>query len=200
MFFQMSKVNFNKADFVKSAASSKDFIYTSRPVIAFAGKSNVGKSSVINRILNRKSMAKVGNTPGKTVHVNYFNIDDKIFFADLPGYGFAKVSKQEKERWSVLMQSFFDSADLFSLGILIVDSRHKPTADDVQMCSLFLESGKDFIVVANKCDKLKKSEIEAAPAVIRDTLCLPDNIELILFSAETGYNRDILINTVTKYV
>ena len=188
-------VNLNNAEFIKSAAESKQFVKTPQPVIAFAGKSNVGKSSVINRILNRKNFAKVGNTPGKTVHVNYFHIDGKMYFVDLPGYGFANVSQKEKERWSALMEDFFQSS-LFTLGILIVDSRHKPTADDISMCSYFKASGKNFVVVANKLDKLKKSEIEPNLQQNRDCLQLNDDIRLIPFSAEKGTGREELIKTI----
>ena len=127
----MAGLNVNKAEFIKSAASTQQFIRSSIPAIAFAGKSNVGKSSVINRMLNRKNFARVGAQPGKTIHVNYFFIDGKLYFVDLPGYGYAKVSQSEKERWGKLMESFFAEPDLMDLGVMIVDARHKPTADDV---------------------------------------------------------------------
>ena len=155
-------------------------------MIAFAGRSNVGKSSVINRLLNRKQFAKVGATPGKTVHVNYFQIDRKLYFIDLPGYGFAKVSQSEKDRWAELMENFFSDPMAYDSGVLIVDARHKPTADDVRMADYFRDTGKHFLVVANKLDKLKKSEIEPSLQIIRDTLQLGGNNILIPFSAEKG--------------
>lgn len=189
----MMDVNLNNAEFIRSAASSKQFIRSPQPMIAFAGRSNVGKSSVINRLLNRKQFAKVGATPGKTVHVNYFQIDRKLYFIDLPGYGFAKVSQSEKDRWAELMENFFSDPMAYDSGVLIVDARHKPTADDVRMADYFRDTGKHFLVVANKLDKLKKSEIEPSLQIIRDTLQLGGNNILIPFSAEKGDGRDLLL-------
>ena len=161
------------------------------PEIAFAGKSNVGKSSVINRILNRKNFARVGDKPGKTIHVNYFTVDNKCFFVDLPGYGYAQVSQKEKERWGKLMEDYF-AAGRINLGVLIVDYRHPPTKNDITMARWFLDSGCPFVVVANKMDKLKKSEIEPNLARITETLMLGEDDVLIPFSAEKGTNCDIL--------
>lgn len=192
----MGRPNLNKVEFVKSAASSTQFIQSPMPRIAFAGKSNVGKSSVINRLLGRKNFARVGSEPGKTVHVNYFLIDGRAYFIDLPGYGFAKVSRSEKERWSKLMESFFTGKDLYDRGVLIVDSRHKPTADDMTMAEFFKSTGADFLVVANKLDKLKKSEIEPNLRLIRETLGLDDGIRLIPFSAESGVGKEELLNAI----
>ena len=163
---------------------------------AFSGKSNVGKSSVINRVLNRKNFARVGETPGKTVHINFFRIDGKAYFVDLPGYGYAKVPKAEKERWGKLMEAYFSVPERISLGVLIVDARHKPTADDVTMCEYFKSSGRPFVVAANKLDKLKKSELEPNLALIRQTLELPEESLLIPFSAEKGTGRDELVKAI----
>lgn len=193
----MGSLNVNKAEFIKSAAAPAQFIQSSLPGVAFAGKSNVGKSSVINRLLNRKNFARVGASPGKTVHVNYFLIDAKLYFIDLPGYGYAKVSQAERDRWGRLMEDFF-AAGLFRLGVMIVDARHKPTADDVTMAEWFKSSGVDFIIVANKLDKLKKSEIEPNLALIRETLTLDDAVRIIPFSAEKGQGRDELMSEITK--
>lgn len=192
----MARPNLNKADFVKSAADAAQFIQSPMPRIAFAGKSNVGKSSVINRLLNRKNFARVGSEPGKTVHVNYFLLDGKAYFIDLPGYGFAKVSRAEKERWAKLMESFFAGKDLYDLGVMIVDARHKPTADDVTMAEYFKSAGAAFLVVANKLDKLKKSEIEPNLRQIRETLTLSDDVRLIPFSAESGQGREELLQAI----
>ncbi len=194
----MTGLNLNNAEFIRSAAAPKQFIHSPLPKIAFAGRSNVGKSSVINRLLNRKQFAKVGATPGKTVHVNYFLIDGRMYFVDLPGYGFAKVSQSERERWSLLMENFFADNRAFDFGVLIVDARHKPTADDVQMASFFRESGQPFLVVANKLDKLKKSEIEPSTQMIRETLGLEVETVLIPFSAEKGDGRDALLGQLTR--
>ena len=192
----MAGFNVNRAEFIRSAASPKQFIRTSLPAVVFAGKSNVGKSSVINRLLNRNNFARVGASPGKTVHVNYFLIDEKVYLVDLPGYGYAKVSQAERDRWGKLMEDFFAAEDLFDLGILIVDARHKPTADDVTMAEWFKQSGRRFVVVANKLDKLKKSEIEPNLGLIRQTLELPEFVVLIPFSAEKGQGRDLLMSQI----
>ena len=188
----MAALNVNKAEFVKSAAAAGQFIHSSVPKVAFAGKSNVGKSSVINRLLNRKNLARVGASPGKTIHVNYFLIDGRVYLIDLPGYGYAKVSQAERERWGKLMEDFF-AAGLFGLGVMIVDARHKPTADDVTMAEWFKNADCRLVVVANKLDKLKKSEIEPNLALIRQTLGLPEEVPVIPFSAEKGQGREQLL-------
>ena len=194
----MAALNVNKAEFIKSAVSPNQFIRSSTPSVVFAGKSNVGKSSVINRMLNRKNFARVGASPGKTIHVNYFLIDGKVYFVDLPGYGYAKVSQTERDRWGKLMEQFFAAEGLVDLGVMIVDARHKPTADDVTMAEWFKNSGCRLVVVANKLDKLKKSEIEPNMALIRQTLDLPENVLLIPFSAEKGQGRDALMAEIMK--
>ncbi len=196
----MNTLNVNKAEFIKSAANPSGFIRSELPNIVFSGKSNVGKSSVINRLLNRKNFARVGQSPGKTIHVNYFLIDKKAYFVDLPGYGYAKVSRTEKERWGKLMEQFFAAEGLITLGVMIVDSRHKPTADDVTMAQWFKSTNCPMVVVANKCDKLKKSEIEPNMALIRETLELPEDTVLIPFSAEKGNGKDALMSEILNYV
>ncbi|MBQ3491698.1 MAG: YihA family ribosome biogenesis GTP-binding protein [Oscillospiraceae bacterium] len=188
-------MNFNNVEFLISAASPKDFPGNRLPEIAFAGKSNVGKSSVINRILNRKNFARVGDKPGKTIHVNYFTIDKCCYFVDLPGYGYAKVSQKEKERWGKLMENYF-SAQRIDLGVMIVDARHAPTNNDITMANWFMESGCPFVVVANKLDKLKKSEIKPNMARIRQDLELPEQCQVIPFSAQSGAGRDALVRMI----
>lgn len=190
-------MNFNQVEFLISAASPKDFPNTNLPEIAFAGKSNVGKSSVINRLLQRKNFARVGEKPGKTIHVNYFTVDKSCYFVDLPGYGFAKVSQSEKNRWGKLMEEYF-AANRIDLGILIVDARHAPTNNDITMANWFLDSGCPFVVVANKLDKLKKSEIQPNLATIREDLELPEACPIIPFSAEKGTGRDDLIRLILQ--
>ena len=196
-------LNVHKAEFVRSAADPKDFPRDPLPQIAFAGRSNVGKSSVINRLLNRKNFARVGAAPGKTTHINYFRIDEKLYLVDLPGYGYAKVSKAEKDRWAKLIQSWFDDPELMTLGILIVDARHKPTENDITMAEYFQNSQKPWAVVANKLDKLKNSEIEPNMALIRDTLKLSEDVKVIPFSAEKGTGRETLLgllDDVSKHI
>ena len=189
-------VNLHNTVFVKSAVKPADFIRDGFPGIVFSGKSNVGKSSVINCLLNRKNFARVGASPGKTIHINYFKIDEKGYFIDLPGYGYAKVSKAERARWGKLMEQFFQERDLISLGVMIVDSRHKPTADDVVMAQWFKAAACPMVVVANKCDKLKKSEIAPNLAQIRETLELPEAVPVILFSAEKGEGKEALLKEI----
>lgn len=193
-------INLNRVEFVKSAASKSGFIRDGRTSIVFAGKSNVGKSSVINRLLNRKNFARVGSQPGKTIHVNYFDVDGKCYFVDLPGYGYAAVSKAERDRWGALMEAFFSESGLITLGVHIVDARHKPTGDDVTMSEWFKSSGMPFVVVANKCDKLSKSAVEPNIALIREKLALPDETKIIAFSAEKGTGRGELLSEITACI
>ena len=192
-------MNLHNVEFFISAARNTDFPKTRLPEIAFAGKSNVGKSSVINRLLNRKNFARVGEKPGKTIHVNYFTIDKMCYFVDLPGYGYAKVSQAEKDRWGKLMEDYF-AADRIDLGIMIVDCRHAPTNNDITMARWFLDSGCPFVVVANKLDKVKKSQIEGNIQVIRQDLELPDECPVIPFSAEKGDGKDELLRMILKTV
>jgi len=192
-------MNFQKVEFLISAAATKDFPKTRLPEIAFAGKSNVGKSSVINRLLQRKNFARVGDKPGKTIHVNYFTIDNTCYLVDLPGYGYAQVSQKEKERWGKLMEDYF-AAGRIDLGVLIVDYRHPPTKNDITMARWFLDSGCPFVVVANKMDKLKKSELEPNLVTIREDLELPEDCPIIPFSAEKGNGRDELVRLILNVV
>ena len=190
-------LNFQKAEFVRSAAAKDGFLRDGLPQFAFAGRSNVGKSSVINRILNRKNFARVGDKPGKTIHVNYFTVDKKCYFVDLPGYGYAQVSQSEKARWGKLMEDYF-AAGRITLGVLIVDYRHAPTNNDITMARWFIDSGCPFVVVANKMDKLKKSELEPNLVTIREDLELPEGTVIIPFSAEKGNGKDELVRMIVK--
>lgn len=192
-------MNLQNVEFLISAASPGDFPKSRLPEIAFAGKSNVGKSSVINRLLQRRNIARVGEKPGKTIHVNYFMVDRKCYFVDLPGYGFAKVSQAEKERWGRLMEDYF-AAGRIDLGILIVDARHAPTNNDITMANWFQQSKCSFVVVANKLDKLKKSEILPNMEVIRQDLELSEDCPIIPFSAEKGNGREELLKQILSAV
>ena len=192
-------LNFNKAEFVRSAAARDGFLRDGLPQFAFAGRSNVGKSSVINRLVNRKNLAYVGASPGKTTQINYFLIDGKAYLVDLPGYGYAKVSQAEKERWGRLMESYVqEGADAITTGVLIVDIRHKPTENDRVMHDWFRQTGCPEIIVANKLDKLKRSQVEPALALIRETLELTDRDILVPFSAEKGTGKEELIGLLNK--
>ena len=192
-------MNLHNVEFFISAARKTDFPKERLPEIAFAGKSNVGKSSVINRVLNRKNFARVGEKPGKTIHVNYFVIDKKCYLVDLPGYGFAKVSQAEKDRWGRLMESYFAAARI-DLGVMIVDARHAPTNNDITMARWFLESNCPFVVVANKLDKVKPSQLSGNLETIRQDLELPDDCIVIPFSAEKGTGREELLRQIQAVV
>lgn len=192
-------LNFQKAEFVRSAGTREHFLRDGRPQFAFAGRSNVGKSSVINRLLCRKNLAYVGASPGKTTQINYFLVDQRAYLVDLPGYGYAKVSRAEKERWGRLMESYFqDESGFITTGVLIVDIRHKPTANDLVMHDWFRQTGCPEIVVANKLDKLKKSQVEPALQLIRETLELTEADILLPFSAEKGMGKEDLIRLLVQ--
>lgn len=185
-------MDYRKVEFIKSAVSPEGFIRDGLPQAAFAGRSNVGKSSVINSIVGRKNFARVGSAPGKTNQINYFLIDKRFYIVDLPGYGYAQVSKAERDRWGRLMEAYFASG-LITLGVQIVDIRHKPTADDVTMMNWFKTSQVDAIVVANKLDKCKKSEVPGNIARIRETLDLSEDAPIVYYSAETHSEREALL-------
>ncbi len=191
--------NLHNVAFLRSAVKEGDFPTDSLPQIVFAGKSNVGKSSVINKLLNRRNFARVSAQPGKTIHINYFDIDKRMYLVDLPGYGYARVSKAEQQRWGTLMETYF-ALDLLTLGIQIVDIRHKPTRDDVTMAEWFRTSGKPWVIIANKLDKIKKSQLEENLAVIRQTLLLPEEVPVIPFSAEKGYGRDQVLALIFDHM
>ncbi len=186
------KLNYHNVEFVKSAVAPEGFLKDGLPQVAFAGRSNAGKSSVINCILNRRSFARVSATPGKTAHVNYFRIDQKAYFADLPGYGFAKVPDAERRRWGRLMEAYF-AGGFITLGVVIIDIRRDPNRDDRTMLDWFLNSGRPFVVLANKCDKLSPTAGEKRIGELREALALPEEVPLIRFSAEKGTGKDQLM-------
>ena len=169
------------------------------PQVAFAGRSNVGKSSVINRLLNRKNFARVGAAPGKTTHINYFLIDGAFYLVDLPGYGYAKVSQAEKARWGRLMEEWFADNSLMTLGLMIVDARHKPTADDLQMVDFLLQTGRPFVVVCTKSDKLNRGETEAQTALFNQ-LFQEQGIDWLPFSSVKGSGLEALKQVIESAV
>ncbi len=189
------RINTNKIAFVTSAADDRGFVESDLPQVVFAGRSNVGKSSVLNSLSRRKNLARVGKTPGKTVHVNFFDADRKLLWVDLPGYGYAKVSFEEKKRWAKLIEGYFRKTGTIALGILIVDARHEPTDLDREMLAYFRAAGIPTAVVANKSDKLKKSEYAGAIAAIARALDVPEEA-VLLYSAETHEGRDALFHMI----
>ncbi len=192
-------LNLHNAVFLRSAVKEADFPDDDLPQIVFAGKSNVGKSSVINKLLGRRNFARVSAQPGKTIHINYFLIDEQLYLVDLPGYGYARVSKAEQQRWGMLMEEYF-ARGLLTLGVQIVDIRHKPTRDDVTMAEWFRASEKPWIIVANKLDKIKESQLADRLAEIRQTLLLPEEVPVIPFSAEKGMGREEVLTVIREHI
>ena len=191
-------MNYANAAFAASYGLSSQLPESDRTEFVLSGRTNVGKSSLINRLCGRKNLARVSSTPGKTATINFYNLDT-AWLVDLPGYGYAKVSLAEKQRWGRLMEEWFADPSLMTLGLMIVDSRHKPTADDCTMAQWFKNSGKPFAVVANKLDKLRKSDIEPNLARIRETLELGESVKVIPFSAEKGDGKQELLNLILDH-
>ena len=196
----MTSLNLHRSEFIKSAAQAEQFIRDGRPQFVFAGRSNTGKSSVINKLLGRKNFARVGDTPGKTVYANFFLIDGTAYFVDLPGYGYAKVPHAEKRRWAQLMEAFFEDYGRIVRGFLIVDARHTPTTDDRTMASWFQQTCVPFTVIANKTDKLKENALEERLEDIRRTLVLDGGSRLIPFSAKTGRGKEEVLAQIEEDV
>ena len=184
-------MNFNKVQFERSFGTSSQLPPSSLPEIAFAGRSNVGKSSLINKVFNRKGLAKVSQTPGKTATINFFATDDARF-VDLPGYGYAKVSNAERERWDDLINSYFEADRAVCLLVQLLDSRHAPSADDVQMLEYLHYHRIPFVAALTKGDKLKKSEMAARKEEF-EKICAPYGCQgVVLTSAENGLGMDEL--------
>ena len=160
------------------------------PEVAFAGKSNVGKSSLINALMNRKAYARTSAEPGKTQTINYYNINDALYYVDLPGYGFAKVSKETKEKWGKMIERYLNRSQMLKSVFLLVDIRHEPSANDKQMYQWMTESGFHPVIIATKLDKIKRSQVAKSLKEIRTGLGLPKDGKILPFSAETKQGRD----------
>ncbi len=161
-----------------------------KPEIAFAGKSNVGKSSLINALMNRKSYARTSAQPGKTQTINFYNIDDALYYVDLPGYGYAKVSKTEKERWGRMIENYLKKSEQLKCVFLLVDIRHEPSANDRQMYDWVVHNGYEPVIIATKLDKIKRSQKDKQIKLIRTGLRLGKEVTVIPFSAETKQGRE----------
>ncbi len=172
-----------KADFIITAVEPAQYPQNGLPEIALAGRSNVGKSSLINALVNRKSLARVGNTPGKTRVINFYNVNDELMLVDLPGYGYAKVSKEEKKSWGKLAETYLTTRRTIRVILLLVDIRHDPTEDDLLMLDYVLGSGRSVVVVATKADKLTRSEYKKHTDNIRARMSLDESTPIIPFSA-----------------
>ncbi|WP_209739192.1 ribosome biogenesis GTP-binding protein YihA/YsxC [Clostridium tertium] len=185
------------SDFVISAVKKEQYPITGLPEIAFVGRSNVGKSSIINALTNRKKLAKVSQTPGKTRLINFFIINgDEFYLVDLPGYGYAKVSKTEKASWGKTIETYLNGRQELKRVVLLVDSRHKPTADDIQMHEWIKFYGYDEVVIATKSDKLSNNELRKSEKVIRETLNLGKEDKLYFFSSLNKKGKDELVDNL----
>jgi len=185
----------NQAEFITSVASADKFLKTDKPIIAVAGKSNVGKSSLINMLANRKKLAKTSVTPGRTRLINYFDFGEFIL-ADLPGYGFAKVSKEEKKKWGVLLENFL-STQKIRLLLSLVDIRHEPTSDDKMMINYLYHYAVPFALVATKADKLGKTKIKPRVKEIATSLKV-GFADVTATSSETGYGKEELLSLIEQ--
>ena len=180
-------MNLNNHKLLISAVSKKQYPSGDLKEIALAGRSNVGKSSLINKLLNRKNFARVSSSPGKTATINFYNIDNTFNFVDLPGYGFAKTSMEERKRWGKMIEEYLNSRSQLVSVVLLVDFRHKPTADDVMMLDWIVSNGFEPLVIATKYDKVKPSKRDESIEIIKNTLNID---QLILFSSENGFGKD----------
>ncbi len=184
------------SEFIISAVKRNQYPIDNRVEIAFVGRSNVGKSSIINALTNRRHLAKVSQTPGKTRLINFFLINNDFYLVDLPGYGYAKVSKKEKESWGKTIDTYLHGRDELKRVVLLVDSRHKPTADDIMMYEWIKHYGYDVIVVATKSDKLSNNELPKSRKLIKETLKLTPEDRFYFFSSLNKKGRDELIDNL----
>lgn len=196
------KINTNNVSLKISAGVPSQFVRTPLPQIAFSGRSNVGKSSLINTLLNRKSMARVSSAPGKTITVNFYDVDNKLYLVDLPGYGYAKRTFEEKKKWSLLVDGYFTSnpnIDLLRLVVQLVDSRIGLTKDDCDMVSFLNEAQIPYIIVATKTDKLNKTEREKAVKSLVTNPCIMPGTQIILFSSESKEGKNDVWDAIIKF-
>lgn len=178
------KLNYNKAEYVASYGNYSQIPPSERIEIAFAGHSNVGKSTLINKLFNRKNLARVSSVPGKTATINFYGLKN-IYFVDLPGYGYAKVAKSEKERWSGLIDGYLSSERDIRLVFMLVDMRHEPTKDDLKMIDYLIDTEMPFVLVLTKADKLKKMERQKRMEAFRTEIPCFDDMHVIPFSSMT---------------
>lgn len=190
-------MNYNKAEFEKSYGISSQLPPSDITEIAFAGRSNVGKSSLLNKLFNRKSLARVSSVPGKTITINFYDVDG-YKFVDLPGYGYAKLSKSERDRFGELMEGYFQSGRKIKLVVQLVDMRHKPSQDDFGMIEFMKQMNIPFIVVCTKADKLKVKEFKKREQEIKEELSMVDSDLIIPFSSQNGLGLDKIKMLIEK--
>lgn len=193
-------MNYNKVEFEAAFGTLKQIPQSDLPEIVFAGRSNVGKSSMLNRLFNRKNLARVSSVPGKTITINFFKVEN-VRIVDLPGYGYAKVAKGEKRRWAEMMEGYFQSPRNIKLVVQLVDMRHKPSEDDYIMMRYLQDAGLPFIVAATKCDKLNKTQYNERVAGLREELKeFGNDLVIIPFSSEKGNGVDDLKVQIEKVI
>lgn len=186
-------MNYNKVEFEAAFGTLKQIPQSDLPEIVFAGRSNVGKSSMLNRIFNRKNLARVSSMPGKTITINFFKVENDVRIVDLPGYGYAKVAKGEKRRWAEMMEGYFQSPRNIKLVVQLVDMRHKPSEDDYIMMRFLQDAGLPFIVAATKSDKLNKTQYNERKNALKEELAeFGDNLTILPFSSEKGEGAEEL--------
>lgn len=190
-------INFNNTNFEKSIGSISQLPNDGLPEIVFSGRSNVGKSSLINKILNRKSLARVSSKPGKTININLYNLKN-VRFVDLPGYGYARVSFDEKKRWSNLVEGYFNKSQSIKLVVQIIDMRHTPSDQDFQMLDFLYGKKITFVVAASKCDKLNKTQKDTRTRELSDELSEYENIDWIACSSVTGEGINAIKDAIVK--
>lgn len=190
----------NKAEIITSAAKQEQYPQTNLKEVALAGRSNVGKSSFINKMINRRNLVRTSSKPGKTQTLNFYNINDVFCFVDVPGYGYAKVPKAEKDKWGSMMEEYFETREGLGLVMLIVDLRHNPTNDDINMYGYMKHLGIPVVIVATKADKVKKSVKQKNINIIKTKLDIDLNDSVIAFSSETGEGKDVVWSQLTKYL
>lgn len=188
-----------KAEFIISAVGPNQYPEDALPEIALAGRSNVGKSSLINRMINRKNLARTSSTPGKTQHLNYYRVNDQLYFVDVPGYGYAKVSKSQREVWGKMIEKYLQERETLKLVLQIIDLRHPPTKDDDLMYDWLKAYELPVCVVATKADKVPKSRWQKHLKIIKEALVLRAGDPLILFSSEEGIGKDELWAQIERY-
>ncbi|WP_018658664.1 ribosome biogenesis GTP-binding protein YihA/YsxC [Allofustis seminis] len=197
----MKRQAIRQAEIMISAVSAADYPNTDLPEIALAGRSNVGKSSLINRIIGRKKLARTSSKPGRTRTLNFYNLDEELIFVDVPGYGYAKVSKAEQNKWAKMMEEYFYTREQLHLAILIIDFRHKPSALDLQMYNFLKHVELPVTVVATKADKVKRNQWNKQTALILKELSLQEHEEdeLVIFSSETGEGFDEVWDKIFEF-
>ena len=192
------KLNIHNSKFILSAVNSNQFPKDDLPEVVFVGRSNVGKSSILNALLNRKNLAYVGSTPGKTQQINFFNIDEKLYFVDLPGYSFSVMGKEKSEKISKVIDSYLKSRKNIALVMMLVDIRHKPSKDDVLMYEYLINSDLNFVIVPTKADNVPITKVNDYCKVIQDELNAPEEIDIIPISSTKKNNLEAIWQVISQ--